>query len=114
MKQTIIAVLLALATVHHAMAQDEQRGNGQRGPHGNPEERLERMRDHLGLSDEQMAQMREIRESGGSRRDMRDQMREVLTDEQLDMMREHRAQRGGKRGGEYRGERPEPDAEESS
>ncbi len=107
MKQTVIAIVLALATVHHAVAQDDQRGSMQHGPHGNTDERIERMREHLGLTDEQVAEMREIRESGASRWEMREQMRDVLTEEQREMMRQHRGERGGKRG-----ERPEDASDE--
>lgn len=108
MKQTVLAIILAFATAHHAMAQDqESRGGMQRGPHGNPEERLERMREGLGLSDEQVSQIREIQQSDMSRREKREQMQAVLTEDQLNLMREHRAQHGGKRGMRHQGESSE-------
>lgn len=56
--------------------------------------KLERMQEELELTDEQLAEMREIRESGGSRKDMH----AVLTDEQQAKFEELRAQRKGKRG----------------
>lgn len=96
MKPVLFALLLAAVTPGTA-AQDDSRGGMQRGPHGNHEERLERMRSHLGLSDEQVAQMRSIRESDASRQEKREQMRAVLTEEQQDMMRQHRQQHGGNR-----------------
>ncbi len=99
MNKTAIALVLALATAPYALAEDEERRNH--------DERLERMRNDLNLSDEQVAQMREIRESDASRWEKRDQMRAVLTEEQLDQMRQHRSQNGGRRG-----KRPEASTEE--
>jgi len=45
---------------------------------GDRKERMQRMREHLDLSDAQVEQMRAIRESGGSR----EEMRAVLTEDQ--------------------------------
>ncbi len=45
------------------------------------------MRQHLNLSDEQVSQMREIRQNGGSR----EEVHAVLTDEQRTQLEEHRA-----------------------
>ena len=56
---------------------------------GGMEKRLDRMKAHLGLSDEQVAEMQKIREEGGSREDVQ----AVLTPEQrakMDQAREHR------------------------
>lgn len=64
----------------------QMRGQG-KGPN------LERMQQHLGLSDEQVAQIRQIKAEGGSREDIE----AVLTDEQRQKMVEHRKQRQGKR-----------------
>lgn len=62
----------------------------------NGEERLARMQEHLGLSDEQVSQIREIHANGGGR----EEVRGVLTGEQVEMMKEHRRSRqGGQRGG---------------
>lgn len=51
-------------------------------------DRIARMQKNLGLTDDQVKQMREIRERGGSR----EEMRAVLTDEQRVMMQERRRQ----------------------
>ena len=56
------------------------------------------------LSDEQAAEIREIRANGGSREDVR----AVLTDEQRVLMDEHRANRQGRRDGKG-GNRRSPD-----
>ncbi len=55
-------------------------------------ERLERMRQHLDLTDEQVEEMRRIREEGGSR----EEMRAVLTEEQQAKAREARQAHGDK------------------
>ena len=63
-------------------------------PDANPQnrsgggDRMARMQRNLGLTDEQVKQMREIRERGGSR----EEMRAVLTEEQRVMMRGRRRQ----------------------
>ncbi len=97
----------------------EGRGYHGKGPHGDPEmqaKRQERMRQHLGLSDEQVEQMDAIRDSDASREEKREQMRAVLNDEQrakMDQMREnHRAARqaGGKH---YRSSHQDPKAYKS-
>lgn len=99
-----------------------QAGKGHHGGKGyqvSPEERArrqERMREHLGLSDEQVQQMKAIRESDASREEKREQLRAVLTDEQrakMDQVREqHRAakQAGGKH---YRDRHQDPAAYKS-
>lgn len=93
--------------------------HGGQGYHGSPEERArrqERMREHLGLSDEQVQQMQAIRESDAGREEKREQLRAVLNDEQrakMDQMREqHRAARqaGGKH---YRDRHQDPAAYKS-
>lgn len=56
-------------------------------------ERLERMQKRLGLSDEQVSQLREIRQRGGSR----EEIRAVFTDEQWTMMQERRRQANARR-----------------
>jgi Spy/CpxP family protein refolding chaperone len=104
-KKTVIILILTLGAVG-TMAQEESRPGMHRGPHGNPEQRIERMRQHLGLSDDQVVQMQEIQASDASREEKREQMRSVLTEEQRNMIREHRLQKGGKRHGRQ-GETPE-------
>jgi hypothetical protein len=56
-------------------------------------DRLERMQKRLGLSDEQVSQLREIRQRGGSR----EEIRAVFTDEQWAMMQERRRQANARR-----------------
>jgi Spy/CpxP family protein refolding chaperone len=68
-------------------------GEGRRGGG----DRMARMQERLGLSDDQVIQMKEIRESGGSRKDMR----AVLTEDQRAQIDAHRAQRKNQ-GGEAR------------
>ena len=66
-------------------------GRGMRGR----SPRMAHLQQALGLSDEQAAEIREIRANGGSREDVR----AVLTDEQRVLMDEHRANRQGRRDG---------------
>lgn len=72
-----IVTLSAALLVPVAQAGDERR-----------EEHRARMQSELGLTDEQMQQMKDIRESGGSREDAA----AVLTEEQREKMRELREQ----------------------
>ena len=65
-------------------------GDGER-QHGGGD-RMAQMQERLGLSDEQVEQLRQIRENGGSR----EEMKAVFTEEQHAMMKERRAQKGGK------------------
>jgi len=67
-----------------AQGQRHGQGHGQQGSG----DRLARMQRNLGLTDDQVKQMREIRERGGSR----EEMRAVLTEEQLLIMQERRRQ----------------------
>ena len=60
------------------------------------EQRLQRMQQHLNLSDSQVEEIRSIREQGGGR----DEVRAILTDEQIELVREsHRQRNGEHRGG---------------
>ena len=67
---------------------DQYRQENPRGGSGgkNREERITFMQQNFGVSDEQIQQMREIRESGGSREDAR----AVLSDDQRAQMQEWR------------------------
>ena len=61
-------------------------------------ERMARMKAHLELSDEQVAEMKQIRADGGNREDIR----AVLSDEQAekwDAARQKHRQKGGKKHG---------------
>jgi len=96
MKKLLLITLLALPL--SGWAEPPEPGHhpdGQGAHHGR---RMQHMKDELGLSDEQVEQIREIRRNGGSREDVRS----VLTEEQLAKMDEMRAQHEGhkKKGGE--------------
>ena len=74
-----------LTEEQRAKADQMRKSHRSKGPHGG--DRIARMQQHLGLSDEQVAEMREIRENGGTR----EAMHAVLTDDQraqLDQMRQ--------------------------
>ena len=76
----ITCLALALAT-----------GSAWAGHHGKTDgDRLERMRQHLNLSDAQVEEMQRIRDEGGSR----EAMRAVLTEEQRVRMQEAREAHG--------------------
>ena len=75
---------------HRGMSRGIGRG---KPPRGNPEERIERMRQHLDLTDEQVSEMEAIRDSSASRVEKRQQMHEILTDEQRARIDAHRAAR---------------------
>ena len=85
MKKSLTVILgLALAS-SMALAERPEGGRGK----GDPEQRMQRMQKHLDLSDEQVAQIREIRANGGGR----EEMRGVLTEDQQARAREHHQQR---------------------
>ncbi len=92
----VLILILALAVVSAPTSAGDN--EGKRGG-----DCMARMQEHLDLSDDQMKQIREIRENGGSR----EEMRAVFTDEQRALMKERRAQMeasGGKgRGGKGQG-----------
>ncbi len=75
-KIAILATIVAMSTPIFVTA-----GESGQGRH-NPEERLERMQNHLDLSDEQVLQIREIHENGGGR----EEIGAVLTEEQRTKM----------------------------
>ena len=64
MKVLILALSLTLVS-SAVLAQSEDEP-----PSGNKVAKLERMQNNLGLTDEQVQQMRDIRQAGGSREDM--------------------------------------------
>ena len=92
MKKTLIGIItiVLIAAIGNAAASPSG-GKGLRGD----SPRLSKLQETLGLSDEQVAEIREIRATGGSR----DDIREVLTDEQRQMLDTHRARRQGSRDG---------------
>lgn len=71
---------------------EDQPGNRQ-GTQPAGGDRLVRMQKRLGLSDEQVSQLRDIRQRGGSR----EEIRAVFTDEQWAMMQERRRQANARR-----------------
>jgi len=112
-KQTLLIYGLTVALVGGsslALAGDHG-GKGHSGKgHGDPEQRMQRMQDHLGLSEDQVTQIRSIRDSDLSREEKRAQVDSVFTAEQRAMIEEHRANRG-ERGGERGGKRGKRDGE---
>ena len=72
------AVLVLLSATAHAQVEGKLAGADQ----------LARMQKNLGLSDEQVAQLHELRERGASR----EEVRAVFTDEQWAQMQERRRQ----------------------
>lgn len=91
-----LAIALAAATGFAMAAGHQGQGQGKahgQGHHGNPEQRMQRMQEHLDLSEEQVSQMRAIRDSDATRQEKREQMRGILTEEQRARVEEHRAMR---------------------
>ena len=91
MKRLLVGILLISLLVATAHAAQERAGQGQ----GNPQkrERAAKMRQELGLSEAQLAQMKKIRENGGGR----EEIRAVLTDEQRAKVDEFQAQAKSRR-----------------
>ena len=87
MKKFVMALSLALATsIALAQTPGSPTGGGKSAPAAH-------MKDELGLTDEQVRKMREIREAGGSR----EEMNAVLTPEQQAKAAEMRKAHTGKR-----------------
>ena len=78
----IMALTMATATT---FAEEEK---GKQGG----EDRMAQMQKNLGLTDQQVAEIRKIRDEGGSR----EQILAVLTDHQIEIMKERRAKMKGK------------------
>ncbi len=89
MKSLLWTALVAMLSTGAAFAEDH---GGKGGHHGGPE-RMARMQQHLGLSDDQVTQMREIRQNGGSR----EEVHAVLSDDQRSQLEEHRAKKAARR-----------------
>ena len=83
MKSTVSAALLALGLAVNPALADDPSDSARQQPH---QAHKARMQEQFGVTDEQFAQMREIRRNGGSR----DDAASVLTPEQRDSMREWR------------------------
>ena len=86
MKRFIAGIVLIALFAVTAHAQTNASGSQQ--PQAAGGARAGNMQKNLGLSDEQMSEIREIRKNGGSREDMR----AVLTTEQRAMMDARRAE----------------------
>lgn len=89
MKTLLWTALVAVLATQVALAEE---GSGKHGQRGGPE-RMAKMQQHLGLSDDQVAQMREIRQNGGSR----EEVHAVLNDDQRSQLEEHRAKKAARR-----------------
>lgn len=91
MKIRMVALALALSS-SLAMAQTESASSGGASA-GDKQPPAARMKNELGLTDEQVQKMREIRDNGGSR----EEMQAVLTPEQraksAQLKKEHKAER---------------------
>jgi Spy/CpxP family protein refolding chaperone len=86
----VLVSSLALADSHSDSQGQGSQGKGGEGRGGG---RLQRMQQHLNLSDEQVSEIRSIKQNGGSREDVR----AVLNDEQRAMMKQHRQRKGAER-----------------
>jgi Spy/CpxP family protein refolding chaperone len=84
-----------------AVMTDEQRQQAEKLQRQHGEERLKRMQEHLALSDDQVTEIKEIRERGGSR----EEVHAVLTEEQQEKVAQQRKKHGGKK-------KPAPAADE--
>ena len=105
MRTLVISVISMTFLIAAAQAGQGQGGDRKGKPGG--ENRMARMQENLGLSDEQVSQMKKIRQNGGSR----EEMRSILTEEQratMDQRRaEHQQQRGQNKGkGKRQGQPP--------
>jgi hypothetical protein len=105
MKTLLTVTLSLLLTATSAWAERPEGGQGQ----GKRGDRMARMQEHLGLSDSQVSQMKEIRANGGNR----EEMRSVLNDDQRTQMQEYRKNHKGKGGRGGEGNRPPPAEQEN-
>ena len=91
----ILILILAMAMAPGVTFADDEQGKQGKG------DRMARMQQNLDLSDEQVAQIRQIRDNGGSK----EEFLAVLTDEQIELMKKRREQMKGKG---RKGARPVP------
>lgn len=100
MKNILIGLFVFMLMASSTYAGQAGQGNGKGTRGGGQGQRMAHMQENLDLSQDQMDQIRSIRENGGSREDFR----AVLNDEQRTKLDEHRAARQGQGGGRgYRG-----------
>jgi hypothetical protein len=78
----IVFLILCAAVISAVTFADDEKGKQDSG------DRMAKMQKNLDLSDGQVAEIRHIRDSGGSK----EEIMAVLTEEQLAMMKERRAQ----------------------
>ncbi len=81
----ILVLILAMAMASAATLADDEENKSTMS------DRMAQMQKNLGLSDEQVAQIRQIRDNGGSK----EEIHAVLTDEQLTLMKKRRAEMKG-------------------
>jgi Spy/CpxP family protein refolding chaperone len=81
----ILVLILAMAMASAAALADDEENKSTKS------DRMAQMQKNLGLSDEQVAQIRQIRDNGGSK----EEIHAVLTDEQLTLMKNRRAEMKG-------------------
>jgi hypothetical protein len=82
----ILVLILVMAMAPAAAFADDEKNNSSMS------DRMERMQKNLGLSDQQVAQIRQIRDNGGSK----EEILAVLSDEQRELMKKRRAEMKGK------------------
>jgi hypothetical protein len=104
--KTLVTLTLSLLLAASTAWAERPEGGQDQGKRGH---RMARMQEHLGLSDTQVSEMKEIRANGGSR----EEMRSVLSDDQRAQMQEYRKNnpRKGGKGGDGR-RRPPPEDQE--
>lgn len=102
MNRVLICTLILSFATSAAWAQPAGKGPGP-GMRGQGA-RMQHIQQNLGLSQEQVDQIRTIRQNGGGR----DEIRAVLTEEQRAKMDQHHAARQGRGGPGNRGDRPRP------
>lgn len=100
MQKTLI-VILAVALLAGAAGAANAGPRGGKGMQQGQSPRLAHMQQSLGLSDEQVSRIREIRANGGGR----DQVHAVLSEEQRALLDEQRAARRAQRDADGRGGR---------
>ena len=88
-------ILMITALAGSLLAATAHAGKGPPRSEEERAQRMERMKAHLELSDEQVAQIQQIRADGGGR----DEIRAVLTEDQQAKLDEARKRHGGKRDG---------------
>lgn len=85
MKKLLILIVCLIMTSVAALAADEKAKQGN-------SDRMAQMQKNLGLTDQQVAEIRRIRDAGGGK----DEIMAVLTEQQIEIMKQRRAQMKGK------------------